>query len=167
MRLGTVQRAQPPAKIKHRAYQLVACGGIFLAGILPTSLSIAASGMFATKVAGFPLEKLPKGKNVTIPRPATTIVNLPERVTFTATDMPQSLSFRPISARGGVPRPVHLSIFDRGADRVQHADVQPGTPFLYNFKNLQPITVVVEGGSSSGRGLTLQVESDKPLEIAH
>jgi hypothetical protein len=116
------------------------------------------------KVAGFELTRLPPGKNVTLPRPATTFVPASERVTLTATDIPQSLSFRPVNLKTGRVTSLRLSIYDAGSDRVQYVDLRPGTPFLYNFKELSTITVIA--GQSAMEGVELQVESDKPLEIA-
>jgi hypothetical protein len=46
-------------------------------------------------------------------------------------------------------------------------DVTPGTPFLYSFKELSSITVVPLSVKNDGGKLVLQVESDKPLTIAH
>jgi hypothetical protein len=118
------------------------------------------------KAQGFYLERLPKGANVTIPRPATTIVPLTARVQLTATDMPQSLSFKPVDVNGGTPRPIRLSIYDRRSERVQYVELKPGTPFLYTYRELGSITVIPQAAGGSN-AMALQVESNKPLEIAH
>jgi hypothetical protein len=86
-------------------------------------------------------------------------------VTLTATDIPQSVSFRPVNLKSGRLAAMRLSIYDSGSDRVQYVDLQPGTPFLYNFRELSTITVITE--RSGAEGQELQVESDAPLEIAH
>ena len=118
------------------------------------SMSRAAS---SSSLGGtFDIDRLPKGADVTIPRPATTLVHPGGRAVLTATDIPQTLSFKPVNGRS-----LKLSIYDPSAQRVQYVDLQPGTPFLYNFKDLGSITVLPEGSTS------LQVESDKPLQIAH
>ena len=115
----------------------------------------------------FDVDRLPKGANVTIPRPATTLVKPGGRVVLTATDIPQTLSFKPVSVQGAAVAAagtLHVSIYDPHAERVQHVELKPGTPFLYNFKELfDSITVLPEGGG----GAALEVESDKPLQIAH
>jgi hypothetical protein len=118
--------------------------------------------------SGFHLDRLPQGKNVTIPRPATTYVPLARTVSFTATDTPQSLSLKPINLKaGGFVGPLRVSIMDRESGKLQYVDLKPGMPFLYNFKELGSITVVPQSSGTVVEGLSLQVESDKPLEIAH
>jgi len=130
-------------------------------------LGLATMATAEPKNVGFDLDRLPKGKNVTIPIPATTYVPLTSSVVLTATDLPQRLSFRPVNLRSGQMAPLRLSIYDQNSERVQYFDLSPGTPILYEFKALGPITVVTVAKSAAPSGLTLQVESDKPLEIAH
>lgn len=115
----------------------------------------------------FLLDRLPAGKNVTIPRPATTLVPLSSRVMLTATDLPQSVSLKTVSPGGGALTRLRVGIHD--ADRVKYIDLTPGTPFLYNMKDFETITIVpdVNGREQETRHLALQVESDKPLQIAH
>ncbi len=120
-----------------------------------------------SKVTGFDLGRLPPGKNVTIPRPATTYVALTARVVLTATDMPQTVSLKPVNLKAGSVSKLRVSIYDKDSDRVQYVDLSPGTPFLYNFKELSSITVIPQASGAVSEGMTLQVESDKPLEIAH
>lgn len=132
-------------------------------------IAMLAAGSAAAQVSTstFHLDRLPKGKAVTIPRPATTLVPLTERVTLTATDMPQSLSFKAVNTAQGAVHALRLAIYDANSDRVQYVDVQPGTPFLYTFKELAAITVVPQPKAGLPATLSLQVESNKPLEIAH
>lgn len=130
----------------------------------------AQSNIGVTGAGGaFLLERLPPGKNVTIPRPATTLVPLSSRVMLTATDLPQSVSFKAIGQAGGQAPKVRIGIYDGNADRVKYIDINPGTPFLYNMKDFETITVVpdIRGIEQQARTLALQVESDKPLQIAH
>ena len=117
--------------------------------------------------SGLSLDRLPAGKNVTMPRPATTFVPLAARVVLTGTDLPQTLSFRPINLSNGSLRPIRLAIFDQNSERDQYVHVSPNTPFLYPVKDLAPITVIPEASGDSAVGLHLQIESDKPLDIAH
>jgi hypothetical protein len=115
----------------------------------------------------FLLDRLPAGKSVTIPRPATTLVPLSSRVMLTATDLPQSVSFKSVRPGGGLVSRVRIGIYDGNADRVKYVEINPGTPFLYNMKDLETITIVPDGNGRDGHYLALRVESDKPLEIAH
>lgn len=117
---------------------------------------------------GFHLDRLPQGKNVTIPRPATTFVPLSSSINLTATDTPQTVSLKPINLKtGGLVSGLRVSIMDRESGKLQYIELQPGLPFLYNFKDLGSITVIPQASGVASQGLSLQVESDKPLEIAH
>lgn len=147
-----------------------AFGPLWLALVAPVlAIAIASPVAAAASDGAFHLDRLPKGKSVTIPRPATTLVPLTARVVLTATDMPQTVSFRSINVKKGPVSALRLSIYDKDSDRVQYVDVSPSTPFLYAFKELASITVIVESGKTGGviDGATLQVESNKPLDIAH
>lgn len=133
----------------------------------------SASSVCATRggslSGAFELEKLPPGKSVTIPRPATTWVPLAMRARLTATDMPQSLSLRLIGPTGAQLQgaPVKLAIYDPNSERVVYVTVTPGVSFVYNFRDLRPIMVVSEDPGSERRQAKLQVESNKPLELSH
>ena len=127
----------------------------------------AARGAAATGPGGFDLARLPPGKSVTIPRPATTFVSLGDKVTLTATDMPQALSFRAINRRQGQLGELELVIDDLESGGSQQVRVTPGTPFLYNFRAIGAIAVRGEALRDSASGLELQVESNKPLDIGH
>lgn len=133
-------------------------------------LSLVTNVGLAADAGGFHIDRLPKGKSVTIPRPATTYIPLMSRVVLTATDMPQTVSFKPINLKKGPVNPLKLSIYDQGSTRVQYVNVSPSTPFLYAFKTLSAITIIVEEQPNQARssdGAVLQVESNKPLDIAH
>lgn len=145
------------------------------AALVDAALTRPAFAKSAKKIAhttsqspsGFSLERLPKGKNVTMPRPATTYVPLTARVVLTGTDMPQTLRFMPVNLSQGTIRSLRLAIFDQNSERVQYVRVSPDTPFLYPIKDLAPITVIAEAIAGVTEGLQLQVESDKPLDVAH
>lgn len=135
--------------------------------VIVASIATAESGKAAVTPGVFHIDRLPKGKNVTLGRPATTVVPLDQRIQLTATDIPQSISFRAVNTENGAAQTIKISIFDGEAERVKYVDVKPGTPFLYTFKELGAITVIPKGTGPVAHGLSLQVESDKPLEIAH
>ena len=115
----------------------------------------------------FRISALPKGKNVTIPRPATTQIPVASRVVLTPTDMPQSISMKPVNVSNGPTGMLRVAIYDQNSDRVKYVDLSPSTPFVYQVKNLQPITVIPEERGGATASLVLQVQSDKPLQIAH
>ena len=149
------------------------CNLKFLAGV---AFGLLACSQFAHAEArkglgsSFTLETLPIGADVTLPGPATTIISISSRVTLSATDSPQTLSFTSVNHGQGVPTPLRLAIFDRNQARVKYVELRPGTPFLYSFKSLSTISVVPEIGKGAavqkGAIVKLQVESDKPLTIA-
>jgi len=119
------------------------------------------------KPKGFYLERLPRGKNVTLPLPATVFVSLKNRVTLAPTDKSQSISLSPINVSKGRSKPIRVAIFDANADRVKYADIKPGLPFLYNFKGLDKISLVPDKlGKRIDRNMRLRIESNKPLEIS-
>lgn len=115
----------------------------------------------------FHLNALPKGKDVTIPRPATTHIPVSARVVITPTDMPQSISMKPVNMVSGPVGMIRVAIYDRNSERVQYIDLSPTTPFVYQVKNLAPITLIPESRGAATTNLALQVQSDKPLQIAH
>ncbi len=128
----------------------------------------AASGTSSGKTQpqtelAFDVTGLPVGKNVTIPRPATTLIPLASTVHLTGTDLPQTISFKPVNLREPYAAPVSLVILDHKAKTLAKVTLQQQTPYLFSVKDLRPITVRVEGGGESH--LKLKVESDKPLEI--
>lgn len=128
--------------------------------------ALLSADLFA-KPEGFYLERLPRGKNVTLPLPATVYVLLKNRVTLTPTDKLQSVKFTPINVTKGRAQPIRIAIYDSQADRVKYADVKPGLPFLYNFKGLDKISVVPDKiGKRMNRNMRLRIESNKPLEIS-
>jgi hypothetical protein len=132
-------------------------------------LATTSAVVALAKPDGFYIDRLPKGKNVTIPRPATTFIPLSSTVKFTSTDMPQSISFKPVNTTGGQAAALRLAIYIDDAKKAAFIDLRPGTPFLYNFKTISSVTVIPElAVAAKNVGSTLlQVESDKPLEIAH
>ncbi|MCX6107071.1 MAG: hypothetical protein NTY08_14695 [Proteobacteria bacterium] len=154
-------------RVKQAAFIGVTLVGVVLA--LPVFAKPAKKVAHVTSQgpSGFSLERLPKGKNVTMPRPATTYVPLTARVVLTGTDMPQTLRFMPVNLSQGMLRSLRLAIFDQNSERVQYVRVSPDTPFLYPIKDLEPITVIAEAIAGVTDGLQLQVESDKPLDVAH
>lgn len=139
------------------AASLYGASGLAVAKPLAKSRDKQSSGVFD-------LERLPVGKNVTFPRPATTLVPPLARVQLTGTDMPQSLSFKAVTVPGASlgPGGIRVAIHDPNADRVIYTEIQKDTVYLYHLKDLKPVLVMTEGGDHR---LKLQVESNKPLDI--
>lgn len=131
--------------------------------LLPTGVCAKSS----SRDGIFQLLELPKGKNVTIPRPATTQIPVSSTVVLTPTDMPQSISMKPVNINNGPAGMLRVAIYDKNSDRVKYVDLSPSTPFVYQVKNLAPITLIPESRGSATTSMVLQVQSDKPLQIAH
>jgi hypothetical protein len=140
------------------------------------TLLVAAFILFAdssiARPQGFYIERLPKGKDVTLPIPATTFVPLAETVLLTSTDMPQSVSFKAVNVGSGAASSIRVAIYDAKAAKVHYADIKPGTPYLYQFRDLSSITIVpgLANGSKNldaYKNIKLKIESNKSLSIAH
>jgi len=143
---------------------------IAMTALVSMGITLASSAL--SKPTGFYIEQLPKGSDVTLPLPATTFIPLAGRVLLSSTDMPQTISFKAINITGAMASSIRVAIYDANAAKVHYADVKPGTPYLYNFRELSSITIIpgLANGSkdlSPYKNLKLQVESDKPLAIAH
>ena len=118
------------------------------------------------KPEGFYIERLPRGKTVTLPLPATVFVSLKNRVSVRATDSAQLIKLSPVTLDSAKVEPIRLAIYDRHSDRVRYVDLKPGSPFLYNFKGLDKISLVPEKiGQKVNRNMRLRIESNKPLEV--
>jgi hypothetical protein len=119
--------------------------------------------------AGFYLQSLPKGKDVTLPRPAISIVPLNDRVTITATDMPQTMKLSTVNLNDGKPISFRVKIYDAHSDKVKQVTVTPAAPFLYSFKDIGSISLVAEAPTVKGAAIStygLRLESDKPMGLA-
>ena len=133
------------------------------------SLGLLTSMAWA-RPAGFFLERLPKGADVTLPRPAVTFVKLTDRVTLSSTDIPQTIKFQAVKFSKGKPKSFKVAIYDDKARRVRYVRLKPGIPYLYSFKELGSIAVVPETPQlKRGQKLKhygLRVESNKPLGLS-
>lgn len=121
----------------------------------------------------FDILELPVGQNVTLLKPATTLVPLTTRAILGATDLPQILKFEvtgPVT-NSQHPSPLRMAIYDSNSDRVRYVDINYGVPFLYNFKSLDAIVIIPQGpakpntSQNKSQTVILQIESDKPLSI--
>jgi hypothetical protein len=143
---------------------------IRLCAALLFSLLAATAASGAASAEAFNISELPVGKNVTLLKPATTTVPLWTRTTLGPTDLPQILKFEVVGNGSAPGTEIKLAIYDATQKRVRYVKVRHGVPFLYNFADLDAIMVIPEGAASKDRsehsgGLTLQVESDKPLSV--
>lgn len=138
---------------------------VFLSSSLGFALFCAATAYGGE--TGFLLEKLPIGSEVTLPQPATTYVPLTARVTVAATDFPQTLRIMPVNISGGLVTDVRVAIFDAHSEQVRYVDIKPGLPFLYAFKKLSSISLLVDAAQAARLPGTLRmrIESDKPLSL--
>lgn len=110
----------------------------------------------------FQLADLPKGKSVTLPRPALTQLSVRSEVQLTSTDSRQTVKF---TSRGAA-NPLTLAIYDSQMEQVQTLSVTPQSQSLYIFKSLQTIRIVPKPDAAHLRHPTvLQIESDRPLEL--
>ncbi|NRA63848.1 MAG: hypothetical protein HRU19_05160 [Pseudobacteriovorax sp.] len=114
---------------------------------------------------GFNLHDLPKGKSVTLPHPATTLVPLGSPVRLTATDRSQTLKLSGRSAKNLYWKAFTVAIYDQNSEKVRYIKVDPKSAMVYSFKNYTPIQIIPMANAASG-DVFLRVESNKPLTIA-
>ena len=114
--------------------------------------------------SAFNLAQVPRGKSITLGRPATTKVPLSSQAKFAATDLPQTLKIKIEGPKWAGE--VKLAIFDKNSEKVRYINLQKGVPFLYPFKDFRPIMVTPDlTRPSKAKFLKMIVESDKPLEV--
>ena len=81
-------------------------------------LLIFGQAAFA-KPVGFSMSTLPKGKDVTLPRPAVTYVALNDKVVVSATDMPQTVKLSSVNINDGAAIPFRIAIYDKKAAAIK------------------------------------------------
>lgn len=120
----------------------------------------------ANAVNGFSVQNLPLGSDVTLPGPAVTLVPLTERIKLSSTDRPQTIKLSSVNTKGGRGVPFKITIFD--SKKVKFITLEPGNSYLYSFSKVGSISVVSEKPRIEGdvSHYQLQIESDKPLNIA-
>ena len=130
-------------------------------GILTCAMALSAENVAFAINDAFNVRTLPKGKEVTLPRPAVTMVPLTERVQVSSTDMPQTLKLSNLHGA----KPFTVAIYDSQATKVKRVELKPGMTYLYSFQDLNTIALVPEGLPSSSEQL-LRLESNKPLGLS-
>ena len=113
--------------------------------------------------ADFQLSDIPKGKEITLPNPATTIVSPVHAFHVASTDNGQTLK---LSLEGGSARDkLSIKIFDRKQENVVYFKLSKVSPVVYSFKGIDRIRIVP---STKGRTRSkIKVESNRPLTIGH
>lgn len=130
---------------------------IFALGALLVS-SVAAA------VAGFDITRMPTGKSVTLPNPAITLIPSGNQAVLTATDVPQTIKFSGVGAKGAAFK---VALYDPQQPVVKYLDVRPGQRVVYTFKTLGAIRIIPNLVSGKGQSVRLRVESNRPLGISH
>lgn len=118
----------------------------------------------------FDITELPKGKSVTLPHPATTVIPLPSTVILNSTDKDQTLKIIAVGKANGLAQPFDIAIFDSNSDRVRYITVREDSPVLYSFKSLGSIRLEAKfpsGRDDLAESTKLLVESNRPLGISH
>jgi hypothetical protein len=143
---------------------------IFIKSFLPAAVFAVSFQAKISDAAVFDINELPVGRNVTLLKPATTVVPLATRTTLGATDLPQMLKFEVIADVGNQPNSIRVAIYDSTRERVRYIDIKPGVPFVYSFSDLDTVLVIPQipkeaSNLPSYRSTKLQIESDKPLSV--
>ena len=115
----------------------------------------------------FHLSVLPRGKSVTLPTPATTLVKTYNQVILTATGIPQTVKLTTSGAKSGHSSALKVSIYDKDNRSFKEIKIVPSSSALYTFKDLDSVRLVpVPLRNNRSPNIKLKIESDKPLEIS-
>ncbi len=128
--------------------------------------SIAIS--LSLRGGAFDLNDLPHGKNVTLLRSTVTKVPILSRVKLSVSENPQSVSFR-LSEEAKSSSSIRLAIYDAKQDGVYYQVIHTGKVYSYSIKDSESVVIIPQLASHSkavAKGLSLLVQSDKPLNIA-
>ncbi|SMF30191.1 hypothetical protein [Pseudobacteriovorax antillogorgiicola] len=129
-------------------------------------LSLILSFCWTPLAEAFEISQLPRGKSVTLPRPALTLVPLDTKVRLTSTDRQQTIKLTSVSKRGR-SIPFTIAIYDNLSEKVRYVKLKPGGSMVYSFRGMNTIEVVplVPKQASNASHARLQVESNRPLGI--
>ena len=116
-----------------------------------------------SKASTFHFNQLPKGKSVTLPSPAATLVPVNQTITLSSTDMPQTikLTLMPKSQQ----KKIEVVIYDSHSDTPQKIKLIAKVPATYSFKNLYSIRLLSRTLSKSPAKSNILIESNKPMTI--
>jgi len=115
----------------------------------------------------FDITQLPKGAEVVLPHPATTLVPLHLKVQVTPTDKKQLLKIGSFS-EGSASSSFQLAIYDKNLSRVKYLTIRPGSFVVYHFKNLGRIQLVPKVSKTPlHRNTKLLLESNRPLGLSY
>ena len=115
------------------------------------------------EAADFQLSEIPRGKEITLPDPATTIVSPNHPFFVASTDNGQTLKLSLEGARKN--EKLLIKIYDRNQDNVVHFKLTQLSPVVYTFKGIDNIRIVPK---QKGRiKAKIKVESNRPLTIGH
>lgn len=119
----------------------------------------------AMSQSDFKITELPKGKSVTLPRPATTIIPISEAATLTSTDKSQTIKFTVISSSGQSSPPIKLTIYDKHSETPRQLILKANSPTIYSFKGLGSIRIKTAPYLQSQNEGSMRVESNRPMGI--
>lgn len=139
-------------------------------------LRVALCGViFASKLAmaeSFKIKALDTGQEVTLATPATTRVPHGERFYISATDLPQTVSFKQVwTGSSNKDATMKLSVYDKNMKQVQYLNLKLNIPQLYTLKSTEKVLIITEkiNGKSKLEKMKnqfLEVQSSKPLTFA-
>ena len=122
--------------------------------------------MFISQIslaADFQLAEIPRGKEITLPNPATTLVESNQPFHVSSTDKGQTLK---LTLEGGRKRDkLSIRIYDRSQEKVINFKLTKFSPVVYSFKGIDSIRIVPS--SKKRIKARIKVESNRPLTIGH
>jgi hypothetical protein len=123
--------------------------------------------VFSQLIAGpFDINQVPKGKSITLPPPALSVISLPATLTLKATDRKQTIKLSTLHSSGPSSQ-VKVGIFTAGSDRVRYVTLKPASPVIYTFSKLETIRLesqLVKEATKLSK-MKMVLESNRPLQI--
>jgi hypothetical protein len=114
----------------------------------------------------FDINQVPKGKSITLPPPALSVISLPATLTLKATDRKQTIKLSTLHSSGPSSQ-VKVGIFTAGSERVRYVTLKPANPMIYTFSKLETIRLesqLVKGAAKLSK-MKMVLESNRPLHI--
>jgi hypothetical protein len=113
--------------------------------------------------ADFQLADIPRGKEITLPNPATTIVSPTHAFHVASTDNGQTLKLS--LEGGGVKDKLSIKVYGKNQENIVYFMLSKVSPVVYSVKGIDNIRIVP---SYKGRIRSkIKVESNRPLTIGH
>ena len=125
-------------------------------------LALVNSSLFASD---FKLSDIPKGKEITLPNPASTQASPYSPFYVAATDRDQTIK---LSLEGGYARErIKIGLYDKNLEKAVYFTLTKNSPVVYSFKSIDRIRIIPKPRKDVRIRSKIIVESNRPLTIGH